>query len=63
MRPSDAVRCLRRSRSCGGAGGRWVLRDLSSTNGTWDGAWRVGETEIDAGSELRFGRVLVRFTS
>ena len=42
-------------------GGRWMLRDLSSTNGTWDGAWRVGETEIDAGSELRFGRVLVRF--
>ena len=43
--------------------GRWRLRDLSSTNGTWDGAWRVGETEIDAGSELRLGRVLVRFTS
>ena len=41
--------------------GRWKLRDLSSTNGTWDGAWRVRETEIDAGSELHLGRVLVRF--
>ena len=41
--------------------GRWKLRDLHSTNGTWDGAWRVSETEIDAGSELHLGRVLVRF--
>jgi hypothetical protein len=42
-------------------GGRWMLRDLGSTNGTWDGAWRVGETEVDGGSELRFGGLLVRF--
>jgi FHA domain/DUF1707 SHOCT-like domain len=42
-------------------GGRWMLRDLSSTNGTWDGAWRVNETEIDAGSQLHLGAVLVRF--
>ncbi len=42
-------------------GSRWLLRDLSSTNGTWDGDWRVTETEIDAGSELRLGGVLVRF--
>jgi pSer/pThr/pTyr-binding forkhead associated (FHA) protein len=42
-------------------GSRWLLRDLRSTNGTWDGDWRVAETEIDAGSELRLGGVLVRF--
>jgi len=42
-------------------GGRWMLRDLGSTNGTWDGAWRVSEMEIDAGSELHLGGVLVRF--
>ena len=42
-------------------GGRWLLRDVGSTNGTWDGAWRVAETEVDAGSELRFGSLLVRF--
>lgn len=41
--------------------GRWLLRDVGSTNGTWDGAWRVAETEVDAGSELRFGGLLVRF--
>ena len=34
-----------------------------STNGTWDGAWRVDETEVDAGSELRLGWLLVRFRS
>jgi hypothetical protein len=41
--------------------GRWMLRDLGSTNGTWDGAWRVDATEVDGGSELRFGELLVRF--
>ncbi len=43
--------------------GRWILRDVGSTNGTWDGAWRVARTEIDTGSELRFGDLLVRFRS
>jgi pSer/pThr/pTyr-binding forkhead associated (FHA) protein len=43
--------------------GRWLLRDLGSTNGTRDGGWRVSETEIDAGSELHLGSVLVRFRS
>jgi hypothetical protein len=43
--------------------GRWMLRDLGSTNGTWDGAWRVSTTEVDAGSELHLGGVLVRFFS
>jgi hypothetical protein len=43
--------------------GRWKLRDLGSTNGTWDAGWRVGETEVDAGSELRLGELLVRFRS
>jgi hypothetical protein len=42
-------------------GGRWTLRDLGSTNGTFDGAWRVAEIEVDVGSELRFGELLVRF--
>jgi hypothetical protein len=41
--------------------GRWMLRDLSSTNGTWDRGWRVTRVEIDAGSELHLGGVLVRF--
>jgi hypothetical protein len=44
-------------------GGRWMLRDLGSTNGTWDGAWRVREIEIDASSELHLGGVRVRFRS
>ena len=44
-------------------GGRWLLRDIGSTNGTWDGAWRVAETEVDSGSELSFGGLLVRFRS
>jgi len=44
-------------------GERWLLRDLRSTNGTWEGDWRVTEIEIDAGSELRLGGVLVRFRS
>jgi hypothetical protein len=44
-------------------GSRWLLRDLSSTNGTWDGDWRITETEIDGGSELRLGGVLVHFRS
>ncbi len=44
-------------------GGRWLLRDLGSTNGTWDGGWRVDATEVDAGTELHFGTVLVRFRS
>ena len=39
------------------------MRDIGSTNGTWDGAWRVAEIEVDAGSELRFGSLLVRFRS
>lgn len=38
-----------------------LLRDAGSTNGTRDGAWRVAEIEVDAGSELRLGDVLVRF--
>jgi len=42
-------------------GGRWLLRDVGSTNGTWDGAWRVAEVEVEAGSELSFGALLVRF--
>ena len=36
-------------------GGRWVLEDLRSTNGTWlDGA-RVAQAEIGAGSRIRAG--------
>jgi len=36
-------------------GGRWVLKDLSSTNGTYlDGA-RVAEAEIEAGARIRVG--------
>lgn len=41
--------------------GRWLLRDLGSTNGTWDGAWRVAEIEVEAGTELSFGGLPVRF--
>src|SRR5437899_11627575 len=36
-------------------GGRWVLKDLSSTNGTYlDGA-RVAEAEIEASARIRQG--------
>ena len=41
-------------------GGRWVLKDLSSTNGTYlDGA-RVAEAEIEAGARIRLGSAELR---
>src|SRR5437879_11618154 len=41
-------------------GGRWVLKDLSSTNGTYlDGA-RVAEAEIEAGARIRLGSEIGR---
>src|SRR3954447_4144492 len=37
------------------AGGRWRLKDLDSTNGTWlDGA-RIAEAEVEAGARIRVG--------
>lgn len=39
------------------AGGRFLLRDLDSTNGTWVGGDRVAEAVLVAGAELRLGDV------
>jgi hypothetical protein len=39
------------------AGGRFLLRDLDSTNGTWVGGERVEEAVVGAGEELRVGDV------
>jgi pSer/pThr/pTyr-binding forkhead associated (FHA) protein len=39
------------------AGGRYLLRDLDSTNGTWVGGERVEEAVVGPGEELRVGDV------
>ena len=35
--------------------GRWMLRDLGSSNGTWVNGRRVVETEVAAGDEILLG--------
>jgi hypothetical protein len=44
-------------------GNRWIVRDLSSTNGTYLNGHRVkGQAHIRDGDELGFGNVVVEFT-
>ena len=42
------------------AGGRFVVRDLASTNGTWFEGSRVSEVEVGPGATVRVGRTTLR---
>ncbi|HEX8856447.1 MAG TPA: DUF1707 and FHA domain-containing protein [Thermoleophilaceae bacterium] len=39
----------------------WLLRDLGSTNGVWVNGWRVRESELRDGDEVRLGYTRFRF--
>jgi hypothetical protein len=41
-------------------GGRWLLRDLGSANGTWVNGRRVVEAEVRAGDEVHLGGYRLR---
>lgn len=38
-----------------------ILRDLNSTNGTWVGAERIAEVELDRDTEIRVGSATIQF--
>ena len=40
--------------------GRWMLRDLGSSNGTWVNGRRVMEAEVAPGDELQLGGLALR---
>ena len=40
--------------------GRWMLRDLGSSNGTWVNGRRVMEAEVAPGDELQLGGTAIR---
>jgi hypothetical protein len=40
--------------------GRWMLRDLGSSNGTWVNGRRVVEAEVAAGDEIALGHCRIR---
>jgi len=42
-------------------GGRWVVLDLGSTNGSYVDGERITERALDGAAELRFGNVKLRF--
>jgi hypothetical protein len=42
------------------AEGRWMLRDLGSSNGTWVNGRRVMEAEVAPGDELQLGALAIR---
>src|SRR3954465_5703790 len=44
-------------------GGRWLLEDLGSTNGTWLDGTRIAQAEIGAGSRIRAGAQELRHVS
>lgn len=46
-----------------GADGRWAVRDLGSTNGTFVNEERVGRTHLRDGDQLRFGDTIFKFLS
>ena len=41
-------------------GGRWILRDLGSSNGTWVNGRRVVEAEVRTGDVVHFGGCRLR---
>ncbi|MEK7414361.1 MAG: sigma 54-interacting transcriptional regulator [Planctomycetota bacterium] len=43
--------------------GRWILKDLGSSNGTWSEAGRVESLPLTDGATLRVGRTWLRFES
>ena len=40
--------------------GRWMLRDLGSSNGTWVNGRRVMEAEVAPGDEVQLGALAIR---
>ena len=40
--------------------GRWMLRDLGSSNGTWVNGRRVMEAEVAPGDDVQLGAVAIR---
>ena len=41
-------------------GDSWLLRDLKSSNGTWDDSGRISELTLDPGTTFRIGRTYIR---
>ena len=57
----DDRACSRHHAEIQRLGGRWILRDLESANGTWLNGKRVVEASLEDGDELRIGATLFRF--
>ncbi len=44
-------------------GGKWIFKDLNSTNGSRHNGEQVTEASLEHGDELRFGKIRARFES
>ncbi|MCK6546006.1 sigma 54-interacting transcriptional regulator [Myxococcota bacterium] len=58
---TDPTVSRRHLRICRAPGGRWILVDLGSTNGTFVQGARIHEAPIDAGTVLKAGEVEIAF--